>query len=430
MTFVLITSTHSLFNAALARLPSPEIYISAFAVAKSLMRVLESPIMMVRHMVTTLVKDRDSYFKVKRFVMITVSLVVLVFLLFALTGLARWVMKNIMGITGDILQESVAIFRIFIFFPAVITLRNFMQGMSIKIGINPLVTVGTTVRILFVGAVILLIDHFILWLPAPVIAGGIFLGAVLVEGLVLLAGVKISGKITDQRDVTTRIKPNAVENEDDQKNLKELTFNLMFAFFWPLVITSLIKTLARPIINMGLARTLNPEIALSAYAVAWSFGMIIVSPLLMFHQVPINFLSENDFSNINAIKKFAVYAGLILSFLIAFISFTDIGYYIIRNVIGVTEQITELSLEALKIMTLLPFIIVAREFYWGILMKKQRTTYIGIGKVINLITLTSTVIFLTLLNPANPAIIGIIGMIVSLASEFIYFFIVVKLPES
>ena len=37
MTSILIVITHSLFNMALARFPTPEVYISAFAVAKSFM---------------------------------------------------------------------------------------------------------------------------------------------------------------------------------------------------------------------------------------------------------------------------------------------------------------------------------------------------------------------------------------------------------
>ena len=47
-TAFIIIITHSFFNAGLARLPNPEVLIAAFAVAKSLMHVFQSPVMMIR----------------------------------------------------------------------------------------------------------------------------------------------------------------------------------------------------------------------------------------------------------------------------------------------------------------------------------------------------------------------------------------------
>ena len=90
--------THSLFNAALARLPSPAVYISAFAVAKSVVNLLKSPITMVRQTVSSLVGDKESYHKVRNFFVIFTSAIILFIAFIALSNLSSWIFKNIMGI--------------------------------------------------------------------------------------------------------------------------------------------------------------------------------------------------------------------------------------------------------------------------------------------------------------------------------------------
>ena len=395
---------------------SPEIYLSAFAVAKSLMQLIQSPVMMVRQAVTSLVKDSESYYKVRRFIIAVVAMVVGIFAIMAFSGLGRWVFENIMGIKGDILDKAVITLRVLMLFPAAVTLRSFMQGIAIKFEKNPVITVGTTMRIIFVTLMVIFINK--IPLPGAVIAGLMFLGAVTVEALVVFIGTKVLIK-----DIPGGL--------DRMKNISEVkgqkvTNNLILTFFTPLAATALIRTLAKPIINTGLARTPSPEVAISAYAVAWGLGIIFVSPLMMFHQVPINYVGEKTDKNLQAVKRFAIYLGIFLSILLSITAFTNLGYYIIRNWIGATEQISKMSIDVLKLMSIYPIIRVAREFYWGLLMKRHMTKYISRAKVIGLIVLTITIFVMTLIKPANPAIIGIIGMLFSQAGEFLYLFIETK----
>mgnify|MGYP000117194851 CR=1 FL=1 len=149
-TSILMMSSYSLFNAGLSRLSQPTVYLSAFAVAKSVLDVFKSPMLMVRQTVSSLVEDRESYRKVKNFVIIGVLAVVSFLALIALSGIGKWIFKNIMGIEGKTLQEAVIILRVFIFFPLASNLRNFVQGMVIKYDITPLFTAATVLRILYI----------------------------------------------------------------------------------------------------------------------------------------------------------------------------------------------------------------------------------------------------------------------------------------
>lgn len=415
MSSFLLVVTHSLFNAGLARLPSPEIYLSAFAVAKCLSQFLQSPVMMVRQTVTTLANDTESYYRVRKFMIILGVFVVLVFALFSLTGLAGWIFRNIMGIEGRILNESVTILKIFTLIPVAMVVRNFVQGIAIKFKKPSLITTATIIRIIFVSAVVIFIRKLSA-IPGGIIAGSMLLSAGLIECIVVLLGVKMRiGNILHRFET--------IQKSSVDVNANRVTNGFILKFFWPLAVTALINTLIIPVINAGLARTGTPEIAISSYAVAWALGMIFMSPLMMFHQIPLNFVEENNDFNIKSVRRFAIYVGIVLSSCIAIMSFTSIGYYILRNLIGASEQISIMSVDVLKIMTILPLIRVAREFYWGILMKKNKTKYIGRGKIINLVTLILTIIIMTIINPSNPAVIGIIGMVSCEGTEFLYLYL-------
>jgi hypothetical protein len=448
MTSILVVITHSLFNAALARLPTPEIYISAFAVAKSFMHLAESPMMMMNQTVATLVEDKESYYRVRKFFIIVGIFAVLTLAVIVLTGTARWIFKSIMGLEGKTLDEAVTILKVLIVFPGVVTLRGFLQGISIKLRVTPLLTLSTVVRIIFTGLIVLYIKQLTEVIPPGIMAGLMFLSAAFVETVVMYLGSKLSiGNIPDNLDLIK--KSSAVmqktqggkdgcqdkcnekgsqtgESENSHDNVEGLSNRAILYFFAPLVITAFIKNLAMPIINTGLGRTHSPELAISAYAVAWGLGTIVTSPLNMFHQVPLNFFEDDGDVNIKQIRKLAIYLGIILTVVIAFISFTEIGYCILKNIIGATHEISVLAVDVLKIMVILPLIIAIREFYWGILMKKRMTKYIGGGKTANLMVLVLSITVMTVINPSNPAIIGIVGMICCESTEAVYLYIIHK----
>lgn len=414
--FFLISITHSLFYAALARLPSPEIYLAGFTVAKSLLQVLQNPVAMIRQTMVALVVDSQSFHSVKKFVLGLVSVIVMVFAVLSFSGGSRWIFEHLMGVKGEVLEQAIVILRVFILFPAAVSLRNFMQGIAIKFKKTILTPIATVARVGYVALIVVYIDE-LMFIDAGILAGLMFLGAIVIEALVMFIGVKFTIK-----DVSKSI--DRLKLSRPKSKIKDLTYLSMMTFFAPLVATSFIRSLARPIIESGLARTISPEVAIASYAVAWGLGIIVISPLMMFHQVPLSFI-ESEEDKI-PVKRFALYLGLTSSTLMALVAFTPIGVYVLKNYIGVTKEICDLSIDVLKIMTILPMVIVVRQYYWGILMKKQLTVYVSIGKAVNLIALFITIFVVTIMKPANPAVVGIIGMISSEIFESIFLYQVTR----
>jgi len=284
-----------------------------------------------------------------------------------------------------------------------------------------LVTAGAIARMIFVGSVIMFI-RFLTPIPGGIVAGLLLLGALSVEALAMLVGMRMaSGK--------TQMVLDHIQSYNESTEEKEVTDKLLFNFTVPLILTSFIGTFGTSIINMGLIRSANPAIALSAFSVGWDLGMIFISPLNMFHQIPLNYLQGNIPSHFKSVKRFAKLTGLTLFFMLSVISFTPVGHFLLRNYMGVSEEISVWSIDVLKFMSIIPLIAVMREYFWGIMFRKHITGYIVKGKSISLISLGIAVAVLTWIRPANPAIIGAAGMLISQLIELIYLYLSMKKIE-
>ena len=418
ITTLLMHFTLSLFNAGLARLPSPELFIASYAIAQSFTFMVESFIIPIRQIMTAFINNRESYASVRKFIEYLTLFVVLLFTVLVFSGLAKWILQNVMGVEGRVLVEAVRILRMLTIFPLIVALRNFYQGLLMKSRNTPLITAGALVRMAFVGAVILFIKSFSS-IPGGIVAGSLLMGAILVEALAMLAGIKLtSGKLEHVLG--------AIRGYSTNVNKQEVTYKRLVSFTLPLVMTSFIGSVGTFVVNSGLIRTATPEIALTAFAVGWDLGMVLVSPLFMLHQIPLNYLQDNTLSRLNSIKKFMAGLGILLTLVLLVVSFTPLGHLLLKHYMGVSEEISRWSLDVLKIIAVIPMITVVREFYWGLFLREHKTKYIVWGKSINLVAIGVTVTALTWVSLPNPAIIGALGMLAGQVVELAYLFWLIK----
>ncbi len=421
MTQVLIATTHSLFNAALARFPSPEVLISAFSVTKSILQMIQNPVSMIKHTMVSLTTDKKSYQMISRFVTLMGFIIVGLFSIFAFSNMSRWMMSRLIGVEGQVLEEAIIMLRVLILFPLFVSVRDFYQGVAIKLRMTPIVTIASVMRVIFVGIMVLVAENMS-FLPGSYFAPGIFAAALFVEALTVVIIVR-----RQTPDIPRAIEKQTQFLEGDFSHKKEISYGTIFVFFVPLVVTALLRTTSNPIINAGLARTPQPEIAISAYAVGWSVGFLALAPLMMFHQVPLNFLQEKDTeANYRSVKRFALLVGLTLSIGVSLIGFTPIGYFVLHNLMGTDEVISTMAADVLKVMALLPMFFVTRQYMWGLFLKRQSTKIVSIGKMINLGVLILTVLTGAKMQPVNPAIIGAVAMVMGEMVECTYLFIAIR----
>src|SRR6056297_2992850 len=93
--------SHNIVNASLARLSYPEITLGVFAIVKSLVNIIKSPIHMTRQTVTSLVDDEYSFKFVSSFILFLSALYFLIIGSFGYTKLGGFVFGNILGLKNS-----------------------------------------------------------------------------------------------------------------------------------------------------------------------------------------------------------------------------------------------------------------------------------------------------------------------------------------
>lgn len=411
-TSFIIIITHTFFNAGLARLPNPEVMIAAFAVAKSLMHVFQSPVMMIRQTVTALIDHHKNFRKTLIFLSLVVGCVVFMLGMTAFSGLSRWLFTHVMGLEGQTLDEAVTMLKILFLFPLMVSVRDFFTGISIRFRTVPLITAASVVRVIYVMIFIALIDQMTA-LPGAILAGLMFIGGVAIEALVMVVGTRIF-------NWTIPRKLAELDRQAQRQEPRPLSYRMIFGFYSPLIVTTVVYNTVMPIVNSGLARSSQPELALSVFAVAWGLGFVVLSPFNMLHQVPLKYIGTVGNGNARAVRLFMLLTAVASAAALALISFTGLGYYILRYWIGTSHEISLLAADVLKFMCVSPFLLAAREYYWGILLKRRKTRFIWQGKTISLLVLLLVLLLTLSYTPANAAIIGVVCIISGEAAESLF----------
>jgi len=394
LTNLIINLSHSIVNAGVARTPDPEISLAAYALARGLVSLIESPMFMARQTVSSLVDDTESFRVVSRFLYAVSAITILILAVLAFSPAGYYVLANVMGASPKIAHNGQLALRILFLLPAFAVIRNVHHGVAIIARQTSIVPVATTIRLVVMSTLIFILARFTR-LPGAVCGSLSFVGAFCVEAIIM----------------SWRARPLLQDLPNKQVDGPMLTISQIISFFLPLVATSLVGTAFQPLINTGLARSTTPEVSLAAYAVGHGLASLALAPLGMLHQCTLVFTNGDDQKTYDTTKRFTTHFSLLASFVIASVSFSPLGPWILKNLMGVSSEVSRAALEVMKIMTVLPLLVGWREYMWGILMQRQTTGPIGTAKGINLIAMGAILVLLLATGPVDPAAAGAWAMV-------------------
>ncbi len=405
LTSLIITLSHSVVNAGVARTPEPEIALAAYALARSLVMLIENPMFMVRQTAASLVRDWPSYIQVRRFVYTGAAVITLLLAGLAFTPLGLWVLSEVMGASPVISQQAHTALMVLFLLPVFTVARNLYHGIAIIARQTILVPISTIVRLIVMTGIIFGLAY-LTELPGAVSASLAFTGAFCVEAVVMRQKAKPLLRI---RTIFPReAKEKALHTADISR------------FFFPLVVTTFVATSFGPLINTGLARAEGPEIALAAYSVGHGLGLMVLAPIGMLHQCTLAFARVEAPGTFRITKRFTTLFALGASVLMALIGFSSVGPWVLGTLMGVTPAVENAALAVMQIMSLLPLLFGWREYLWGVLMQHRETKLIGAGKAVNLLVVIATLVVLLWQDIPNPASAGAWAMVVGELSDCIF----------
>ncbi len=345
--------------AVIARLAHPEIHLAAYGgLIYPLALIVEAPIIMLLAASTALSKDLASYFKLRRFMLISGALLTLLHVLLAFTPLFYVVTQGIIGAPAEILAPARLGLMIMVPWTWAIAYRRFNQGVLIRCGHARTVGAGTVVRLLADGVV--LAAGYLLRGPGVAVASAAIIAGVLSEAA--YTAVVVQPVLAHELALADRVVP-------------ALTWRGFGRFYIPLVLTALLSFLAPPITSAALSRMPQALSSLAAWPVVIGLVVVLRNLGTGYNEVVVALLEKPG--GAAALRRFALGLAVLSSGALLVIAATPLAGFWFRRVSALTPELAGLAQRGLWLTILLPALSVLQSWYQGTMLHHRRTNAVG-----------------------------------------------------
>jgi len=356
-------------SAVIARLPQPEVNLAAYGgVVFPLALIIESPIIMLLAASTALCKDYASYLKVRRFMMIAGAALTALHIVVAFTPLYYVVVEGILGVPDVIVEPARIGLMIMTPWTWSIAYRRFQQGVLIRFGHSRAVGMGSVIR-LSADALVLAIGYLIGSIPGIVVATAAVSAGVICEAV--YAGLRVRPVVRDQVVPAPAVQP-------------ALTYRAFFAFYVPLVFTSLLTLLALPIGSAALSRMPEALASLAVWPVLSGLVFIVRGSGVAYNEVVVALLDQTG--SLKSLRRFAgLLAGLTTAVLLL-LAATPLSRLWFEGVSALPPHLAGLARTGLWLALPMPLLSVMQSWFQGTILYGGRTRVITEAVAIYLAT--------------------------------------------
>jgi hypothetical protein len=356
-------------SAVIARLPNPDINLAAYGgIAFPLALIFESPIIMLLAASTALSKDYASYQRLRTYMMRAGLILTALHILVAFTPLYYIFVANIIGVPQEIVEPGRLGLMIMTPWSWSIAYRRFNQGVLIRTGHSKAVGVGTMVR-LSANLIVLTIGYFVGSVPGIVVGTSAVISGVLSEAL--YAGLVVRPVLHNELRLEPVVEP-------------ALTWQVFWAFYFPLVMTSLLSLLANPIGSAALSRMPLALESLAIWTVITGLIFILRSLGIAYNEVVVALL--DDCGAYPYLKHFAGLLAAAATVFLLVVTATPLSHLWFQGISALRPDLAELAQQALWFALPLPALSVLQSWYQGTILYDKRTNGITESVVIYLIT--------------------------------------------
>jgi len=345
-------------SAVIARLAEPKYNLAAYGVALALAMIAEAPIIMIISASTALVRDRDSYLKLRRFSNLLNLLVTGMMGLAVLPPVFNLLARDLLGLPAEVSGLTRVALLLLLPWPGVIGYRRFYQGILIAHNRTRFVAYGTVLRILAMALTGLI--GFLLF-PTQ----GTYIAAVAMSvGVILEAAAA--------RLMAGRVVAGLLSGSGEEAEGAGLTYGQILGFYFPLVLTSFLALGLRPIVTFFLSQSRMALESLAALPVVYSLVFIFSSLSLSYQEVGIALLAGRR-ENFPKLRNFALGMGLATVGGLALITYTPGVHLWFHTLSGLSPELTRFSVLPARVMTFLPGLTMSVFFQRALLMSARRT---------------------------------------------------------
>ena len=332
---------------------------------------------------TALVRDRDSYLKLRNFTFTLNGICTLLMILFVIPPVFYFIVQRMIGLPPNVADMTHKACIALLVWPGSIGYRRFYQGLLIRSNLTRRVAYGTIVR-LSTMASSALICYFFLHL------NGALVGTLSLSLSVTAEAVAV--RMMSQHTVKRFLAKDSITQVS-----KRLSYRYITKFYYPLALTSILSLGVHPLVTFFMGQSRMPIESLAVLPVINSLVFMFRSLGLSFQEVGIALLGEQN-KNFKILRNFALVLGISVMAGLCLITLTPLSFIWFNKVSGLSLELTNFARFPAQILSVLPGLTVLISFQRAILVKNAKTTAITIATSIEVLTIftllfISTVVF-------------------------------------
>ncbi len=391
----LMSVSHSIINAGLARQADYITALAGFSVAMVLHLFLASPSYQNHTVTIAMARGRRSLRSVTLFVLLVATYVSIMLALVAFSPFGTVLLGTILGVTGSIAEEARGALGILVFLPFATGLRGLAQGLVIQARRTGLVSVATGVR---VGGLVLFL----------LIGQNWFSGA-RVGAFALLACVTLE---------TAVIGLLAWRIYETPKSETERTTGEILRYAFPLAYSSCLQQTIPLLINAIISRLPDAPQALAAFGIIRGFLFLLSGPMRNLQQAYLTLVREIGDNRV--IRQFfhRVAAGMaVIMILVAL----PLNGPVLGRVMGLDEQMRLYITWPMIACAVYPFLYGLTNLLRGVFAGAHRTGMLGrstLAKTGYMLGIWALAGFLTV--PVSGVVLAIFLLISAEIVEYLY----------
>ena len=366
ISWVLLAFEPMFFSSIISRFPNAKINLAAYGnVAWMLPIVIQSPIMLIQAASATLCKDKETFYKLRKFANWMGIGLTAIHILIAVTPLYFFVVRTILNIPEEVVGVARQGLIFMIPWAGSISYRRFHQGILVRFGHTRRMSFGTILRLISDVACVALLSLI------PGING--LAVATAAQGFsVFLEGAYI-GIVTQP----------VIRNELKSNNGEEIISWRSFAkYYTPFMLNSIIFILYNPMNSAAMGRLPLALASLATWPVVNGFASMVNNLGQASREVTLTYIRHEG--TFPVIRKFCLISGAISFLILGIFSFTPLFNWYLRVVVSLPSDLIQYAKITLKLLMTVGLTFSLSNMYTGLIAFS--------GKTISL--LTSTIVML------------------------------------
>ncbi len=336
-TWLMMSFEGPFIAAIIARLAEPKFNLAAYGVAFAIGLIVEAPIIMIMSAATSLVRDRLSFYKLRKFTYTLNFLITMIMLVILVPPVFNFLTRDLIGLQAEVSELTYGATALLLPWPAAIGYRRFYQGILIRQHATRRVAYGTVIRLLAMSTCASLLYVFGEW-------PGVYVGTAALSCGVLAEAI------------TTRFMVHpflARLSAPGSPEVIPLSYRTIIKFYYPLALTSMLTLGVHPIVTFFIGHSPQSLESLAVLPVINSLVFIFRGLGLSFQEVGIALMGDK-LEHYYPIRRFAGILALSLAAGLTLIAFTPLGELWFRVVSGLSEELTTFARTPLMILALFP----------------------------------------------------------------------------